>query len=339
MGETPPVVYVLHGEDEYGITQFVSSIVDKLGDPAMAGMNTARLDGRSTSVEELETAAKTLPFLGSRRIVIVTNPLARLTSPTARNRFKSILDQVPAPVALVLVEYKLLTLEKDRKKENYHWLEKWAQQAGPRVLARAFPLPAGGAMVRRVQDLAKAAGGQITPSAAELLSTLVGDSPRLADQEIQKLLAYVNYCRPIEPEDVEHLTADQGHGDIFALVDAIGNRDGKQSVNMLHRLLSEQDAISIFGMVVRQFRLLILAREFADEGGQKKDAAQVLKLHPFVADKVLMQARRFTLPDLEAIYRRLLELDDGMKRGEMEGTLALDMLIAGITQPPVHSSR
>ena len=331
MSENPPVVYLLHGDDEYAITQFVAGLLAKLGDSAMAELDTVRLDGRTANLAELETAASTLPFFVKRRLVIVANPTARLNTPASRAKFTSLIERVPPAIALALVEYKLLTEERERKKGKLHWLEEWASQAGERVFLRAFILPQGPAMVKRIQDQAKTAGGSISSPAAELLATLVGDNPRISEQEIQKLLAYVNFRRPVDIEDVEHLTADQGHGDVFAMVDAIGNRDGRKAINMLHRLLAEQDALSIFGMVVRQFRLLLLAREFMDEGGQAKDAARVLKLHPYVAEKVSLQARRFDISSLEAIYRRLLELDEAMKTGEIEGSLALDTLIASIT--------
>jgi len=42
-----PVVYILHGDDEYAIAQFLASIEEKMGDPASAQMNITRIDGRS----------------------------------------------------------------------------------------------------------------------------------------------------------------------------------------------------------------------------------------------------------------------------------------------------
>jgi DNA polymerase III subunit delta len=234
-------------------------------------------------------------------------------------------------VAVVLVEYKMLTDNRDRRKGKLHWLETWGKEAGPRVLVRPFPLPQGPAMVRRIQDQAKAAGGQITGPAADLLASLIGDNPRLGDQEIQKLLAYCNYRRPVDVEDVEALTAAQGQVDIFAMVDAVGNRNGILAIHLLHRLLAVQDALSIFGMVVRQFRLLLMLREFMDAGGQLKEAPKALNQPVFVIEKLSGQVRRFDLPTLETIYRHLLVIDEASKNGEMEAGLALDALITGIT--------
>jgi DNA polymerase-3 subunit delta len=153
----------------------------------------------------------------------------------------------------------------------------------------------------------------------------------LADLEIHKLLAYVNYKRPVEPDDVELLTADVGQGNIFAMVDALGNQNGRLAQGMLHRLLEQQDPISIFGMVVRQFRLLLLTREILDGGENMGDIARLLKVPPFVADKLVSQARRFSAPVLEAIYHRLMEIDEAIKTGKVPGDLALDTLFAALT--------
>jgi DNA polymerase-3 subunit delta len=332
MGENPPVIYLLHGEDEVSITQFITSLLAKLGDPLMMDMNTTRLDGRVVSLEEVETASSTLPFLARRRVVILSHPLARLSHPASRQKFLDFLGRLPPSVALVLVEPQILTEEKDRKKRKFHWLEKWAQEAGDRVWMRAYPAPQGPALIRRIQELAKAAGGEFRPPAAELLASLVGENLLILGQEVEKLVAYANYRRPVEPEDVEHLTADLGHGDIFVLVDAVGNRDSRKAMNMLHRLLEEAEPLSIFAMIVRQFRLILLAREIVEEGGQSGDIARTLKLHPFVAEKITTQAKQFTMPVLENIYHRLLDMDQWMKSGEMEGPVALDTLIAGITR-------
>jgi DNA polymerase III delta subunit len=56
----------------------------------------------------------------------------------------------------------------------------------------------------------------------------------------------------------------------------------------------------------------------------------LLKLHPYVAGKIMVQARRFSLPDLEAIYRQLLTIDIATKSSQMDADLSLDLLIADL---------
>ncbi|MEJ2265115.1 MAG: DNA polymerase III subunit delta [Anaerolineales bacterium] len=328
MAKEPPVVYLLHGEDEFAIAQFIAEIKAKLGDPSVIEMNVTHLDGRSLSFNELVTATSAMPFLARRRLAILTHPLAYTRNPAARQRFLDYLETIPSTTALVLVEYHALTNDRDRRQGQLHWLEEWAQQSGERVYLRLFNLPTGPGVARWIQERAKQVGGQFSYQAAGVLSSLVGEDSRLADQEIQKLLTYVNFQRPVEPDDVEHLTALSMQGDIFAMVDALGNRNARVAMSMLHRLLETEDPLRILGMVVRQFRLLLLAREILDRGGGESDVARQIHIHPYVAKKVTAQARHLVLPALEGIYRSLLGLDLAIKTGQMDASLSLDMFIA-----------
>jgi DNA polymerase III subunit delta len=330
MTKPAPVVYLLHGEDEFSIAQFIHDIEDKLGDPASAAMNINRFDGRSAGVDDLASVAFIMPFLTSRRLVIFTNPTTRLTAPAARKKFTDFLEKIPATTALVLVEYKLLTEERDRRRNKINWLEKWADEAGEGVLKRAFTITQA-QMSRWIQDRAKIAGGRFSPQGAQALADLVGEDARVADQEIHKLLTYVNYVRPVEPEDVQMLTSNFRQADIFAMVDALGSQDGQKAFAMLQRLLEEDEPLSIFGMVIRQFRLLLLARDVLDRGGRPEDVARDLKIGSFVVDKLIPQARRFNLPELEQVYHTLLEMDEAIKSSQMDGGLALDTFAAALT--------
>jgi DNA polymerase-3 subunit delta len=331
-----PVIYLLNGDDEFAIAEFLGEIVHKMGDPALAELNTTRLDGRTYNLDELPQVTNAAPFLTKRRLVILTNPTTRLTSEPLRNKFCGLLEKIPDSTAFVLVENQVLT---DRRKSTnkVHWLESWANQHQERALVKLFLLPRGPEMVRWIQAKAKEAGGQFTVPAAQQLVQLVGEEPRQVDQEIEKLLAYVNYKRPVELDDVQAMTADTAEGDIFYLVDAIGHRNSKQALSMLQRLLEEQEAISIFGMVVRQFRLLLQVREQMDAGRSPDETARAVGIHPFVAKKLTDQARSFTLPVLEAIYHHLLDLDHASKTGKIDGELALQTLIidlAGVNPHP-----
>jgi DNA polymerase-3 subunit delta len=330
MSAPTPSIYLLHGDDEFAISQQLADFEQKLGDPALADLNTTRLDGRTTQTEDLFSFTGALPFLAKRRLVVLSHPTAGIKLPAAREKFLSTLERTPPTTALVLVEYHELINESDKKKD--HWLVKWAREHDELVYIKLMQPPKGPELVQWVQSRAKTAGGQITPRAAQSLLQLVGEDPRLLSQEIEKCLAYANYHRPVEYDDVLAVTADTAEGNIFTLVDALGNRDQKKAMAMLQRLLDEQDAIFIFGMVTRQFRLLIQVREMLDEGKSTHEMVQSLKPTPqFVIDKLSGQARRFSMDTLEAIYHRLLDLDEASKSGKIEAELALQILITEVS--------
>src|SRR5512147_2836430 len=96
MGASEPVVYLLHGDDEYAISRFVTGLEASLGDAATASMNITRLDGRTFNLDNLYAVTSALPFLAARRLVILTHPSERLkSSPAAQQKFLSQLEKVP----------------------------------------------------------------------------------------------------------------------------------------------------------------------------------------------------------------------------------------------------
>lgn len=331
MAETPPIVYILHGEDEYAISQQVKELETHLGDPANAALNTTRIEGGAFRLDDLISVTSAMPFLARRRLVILNKVLGKVDqSPAGRKKFLEMLEKIPPTTALVVVEDHTLKSSKEGKKDDPHWLEAWAKKEPQRAFVRQFPLPKGSEWNKRIQERARVAGGQFSVRAAELLYVLVDGDLRLADQEVQKLIAYVNYSRPVDVDDVQAVTADVGQGDIFALVDAMGSRDGKKALQMLNRLLEYQDYLSIFGMVVRQFRLMIQTRAILDEGGGKQDIWPRVIKSSFLADKLIAQARRFSMDDLKQIYHKLLNIDEAHKTSQTPGELGLEILVTSL---------
>ena len=331
MTESKPVVYIFHGDDEFATAQALAGIKSQMGDPSTTEMNTTILDGRALNPDELVRSTRAMPFLAERRLVVLTDPLGSLASSKAREKFKNILENVPSSTALVIQISKPLVDPRDRRKGKTHWLEKWGSTQQGKVFLREFALPKGPQMANWIRAQAKERGGDFSHPAAALLGSFVGDNPRLATQEIEKLLAYVDYQRPIEPDDVEYLVAYAGETSVFDMVDALGARDGREAQRLLHRLLEGDDTLQLLGMVVRQFRLLLLTRELLDAGYRDSEIATAIKSPPFVVRKLMGQVRNFSLPQLEAIYHKLLDIDEAIKTGQTDGDIALDTFIAALS--------
>ena len=73
--------------------------------------------------------------------------------------------------------------------------------------AREFRLPTSDKLRQWITDRVEKKGGKIEASAAEELAAFVGSDLRLLDQELDKLVAYVDRARPITKADI-HLLVD-----------------------------------------------------------------------------------------------------------------------------------
>ena len=318
-------ILFLYGNDEFAITRRLAEFGSIFTDPTSAGMNTARLDARTMTEDELNNAVNAMPFLAGQRLVLLANPSARYNKPETRRKFLEFIGKIPDSTRLVM--YEVI----DPREAGNHWLNKWAEKSG-RAQAQSFMLPRPREMGGWVMDETKKQKGQIERDAAVKLAEMVGADTRQAAQEISKLLAYVNWSRPVRIGDVEAVSIATAEPDIFAMVDALAMGNGKSAQKLLHRLLEGEEAFGVWGMMVRQFRLLLLAREVLDRRGGVNEVAAALGVHPFVAEKVTGQARRFSLTSLEKIYHKLLEIDEAAKTGQVTLDLAMEMLVVELTE-------
>jgi len=320
-----PNVHFLYGNDEFAITRRLKEFEADFPDSTSADMNTARLDARTMSENDLNTAVNAMPFLAPRRLVTLANPSGKYSNSSQRKKFKEFIEKVPETAHLVIHE----TMEP--RDVNKHWLVNWSGKNSQIVKTQAFMLPRPWEMTGWIVNETKSQGGEIEAPAAAKLAEMVGVNTRQAGQEIAKLLAYVNWERQVRVQDVEAVSIVTAQESIFDFVDALSTGDSRSAQRLLHRLLENEDAFSLWGMVIRQFRLLLLAREVLDARGGKDEVARALGVHPFVAEKTTGQAHAFTLAVLERIYHKLLEIDEGAKTGQFSLDLALDMLVVELT--------
>ena len=330
MSRSAPTFYVLHGPDEFTSRAQLQAMRAQMGAAGTAELNITVFDGKNTTAADVLAAARAIPFLSDKRLIIVEGMLSWLTrrgaGQAARDDLATLaegLADLPPWARVVFVESVTLP--------DGNPVLKLARTA-PGGFHKTFDPPRNQASAARwIADHARSAyGAEIAPEAAAALAAVTGDDLRAADSELSKLATYTGGERPIGEEDVALLTPYVAEASIFEMVDALGRRDGATATRLLHRLLDDGEPLPIFGMIVRQFRLLIMAREFLNEGGSPRQAGSALGVHSFVGEKVAAQARAFTQEHLEAIYRHLLDTDVAIKTGKVDAGLALDLLIAGI---------
>ncbi len=331
--------YILHGDNEFEISERVADFKQKIGDEAMRDLNVTMLDGRKTTLGEIQHAADAIPFLADKRLVIVEGLLTRLASrkakdgdetvpsATAKDFLSGLIEYVPClpeTTRLVFVEFQLLNPR--------HQLIKLAEQQKGRMVIECRQ-PAVTELPRWIIERAKKQGGSIEPEAAQRLTSLVGGDLRRLNSEINKLITYVDAQRSIAEKDVLLLVSDASTSSVFDLVDALGKRDGQRAAHELHHLLDQgENPLGLLAMIVRQYRLLILVKELQTRNLPPDGMAKELGQHPFVIKKLNEQARNYRdIGQLEAIYRRLLDIETEIKTGQTSDVLALDLLVAGVT--------
>jgi DNA polymerase-3 subunit delta len=331
--------YILHGDNEFEISERLADFKEKIGDESMRDLNITVLDGRKTTLSEVQHAADAVPFLADKRLVIIDGLLTRLASRKAKDSIdeatssgaakdflNGLIDYVPRlpeTTRLVFAEFQPLSPK--------HQLIKLAEQQQGKTVIECQQ-PQASELPRWILDRTKKRGGSIEPAAASRLAALIGGDLRRLDSELTKLITYVNAQRSITETDVNLLVSDASTSSVFDLVDALGKRDGKRAAHELHHLLDQgENPLGLLAMIVRQYRLLILVKELQARNLLPDAMAKELGQHPFVIKKLNEQARNYQdITQLETIYRRLLEIETEIKIGQTSDVLALDLLVAGV---------
>lgn len=323
-------IIILRGDDETAIHAQISGIIQSLGSSEMAEMNISRLDGKTCSFDELVNTVMAIPFFVPRRLVILTNPLAKLDSKRggvseesgdkkgdAREKFLNFLSEIPETTLLVLViedhqKWKAGELRWEVLGDR-HFLIKWLTSHQDKVKVVEVSLPQEREMPGWITRKAHELNGRIASPAAIELAQAVGRDTLLAEKELDKLILYAN-GREITVEDVMKLSTSVVSAKIWDLTDAIGGKDSRKASLIFHQLLETLDVrTEIFPMITTHIRTMLQAKEILASGGSVTDLIRDLRLMEFQARKVLNQVSLFSLERLLQAYRRLMEIDEESK--------------------------
>jgi len=262
-------------------------------DLATSGLDPARIAG----------AARTLPVLAPRRLVLVRGLEER--------RAARFVDEVLPAYLERPSETTCLILDAGKVDKRLRWVKRIAELGEVRTCSA----PTRPAELRSwIEERIEAIGKRPGPGAAAALFEAVGaDLDRLAS-EIEKLALYAGDREQIRSEDVAELTADLRELALYEITDAVGNRRREDALRTLVRLLGQGEApLAILAALANHFRMLLRASDC--EPLAARQVQQKLGIHPFRAEKLVEQLRRFDVPRLLRCLDAVRRTDEALKGG------------------------
>lgn len=329
--------------DEFLLGKRLSQLKQAIGDPEMASLNIAELDGARSDASDILYHVGALPFLTDRRLIIVREFLSNLESRlgtakspnrAAQAEARQILEALADPGLsndLVFIDDKL-----DKRRAIWRGLDGLAgldRLSKDGLLAiEELATPNPRALPAWIAGTARQDGIDIAGQAVQMLATYVGADLRRLTLELDKLRSYAA-GRSITPDDVQRLVSDTSEALIWDLTDAIGQRDGRKAMRALYALRrSDASPFYLLTMITRQYRIMIKVKDETSRGpGNEYDIAGRVGESPFPVKKAMAQSRNYALPQLEGILDRLLSADFAMKTGADPNT-EIDILVAELTQ-------
>jgi DNA polymerase-3 subunit delta len=319
------VIIFIYGDDALRVKERAEDMRQKFAekfDPT--GMNVDEFVVRDSFDAERGTvigAAQASPFLSEKRMVVVRGLVSSLKKAEARPWVEGF-TRVPSSTILIFAD--AVASSALEKSEIFK-----ALKDTPDVHAYPLPQLEGGELTTWAMSRAKLHGAILMPAMLSALLSRTGSDSWRIDAELQKLAAYAN-GRPIDQKMITDLVRVESEADIFAFMDALSSG---QSARALGKLAEEREAggdeFQLFGMLLRQIRLLMQARDVLDRNpkAMKQEFADALSVHPFVAQKLLNEVRSWSPAKLESLHGLAFKLDKSMKTG-LAPDISVDRLVS-----------
>ncbi len=314
------MIIFLYGEDSFRAKEKLNKFKEKfIAEIDKSAVNLIELDGEKITLGELNKAVATQSFLSKKRMIIIKDILKQ-------NK----VQQTEVLELLKKGKYRegqdnniiiFLDVKADKRSALFKYLKgsKFSEE---------FVKLKDNELAKWIQQRVVKLGGKIDVKNAFYLAERSDGNLWALASEINKLVAQKGK-KGINQEDINQSYLIQIDDNIFSLTDAVGLRNKKLALKLIDDQLSAGvNEIYLLTMIIRQFRILLQIRVELDQGhGNYREIAKELEIHPFVVQKALAQASKYKLDDLKNIYKRLLDIDIRLKRGE-SGRLVLETFIA-----------
>ncbi len=296
----PGPLYGVFGQEAFLLDQALGEFINSPAFAANPSLNQERFLAAETPPNKVLDSANTLPFLGSRRLVLVQGIDAWKAE--ALNQFLDYFNNPAPSTCLVFSAAKLDARSRFAKalqdKGKVHTVRKPYPRELPAWLA----------------GRAKLRGKNLTPAAAGLLMELGDIGLMELDREVEKICLFVGNQKEITPGIIKTVTTQGRLFSVFDLTNAIAKSELARALSALGHLLAMNEApLAILGMITRLFRQLSQVRQILDEGGIEAQVQQSLRTPPQVTADLIKRARKESQGRLSAYLEVILATDLALK--------------------------
>ena len=257
-------------------------------------MGLQRFDGEEAEYDQIREALESLPFLASKKLVVLRNPGA---NKEFIDKYEKLLLGLPETTDVVIHEPKL-----DKRSGYYKFLKKKTEY-------KELAEPDEQGLIRWLTDQARAKDGKLSASDARYLIDRLGLNQQLLSNEIAKLLTY---SPNVTRDTIDLLTDPTPQSTVFQLLDAAFAGNSKRVLAIYQEQRAGKiEPIAIIGMLAWQLHILSLVVT----SGQRSDSeiAKDAKINPYVLRKSRQIAKDLSLPKVKQLINQLLSLDIKLK--------------------------
>jgi DNA polymerase III subunit delta len=192
-----------------------------------------------------------------------------------------------------------------------------------------FEAPKAREMPRALVAEAKQLGFALDPAAARMLVDRMGANPQRLRNELERLVLWAGEGGEVAAADLDAMIADTSEAAVWALSDALLERDPAAALRIAERLISQGENVTglIYGLASR-LRKACAAAAMLEEGVPPAQVESKLGMHPYAAKQLVRRLQGVEAGELREATIALADLEVWCRGGadygdELALTLAL----------------
>lgn len=318
-GDLRPV-YLFTGDERYLLDRAVRALRDAALKGAVADFNEDAFLADEAGIDKVLGAARTMPMMADRRFVLVRQ-VERWDQGEAQ-ALEKLAKYVETPSPSTCVALVATKLDARRK------LSQMAKKQGFGVVCDTVPdekLPAF------VEARAKERGVTIRPDVSRFVATIAGPDLATLVDAVERLSLYVGKGGEVTEDAVADIVVKVRETSAFSLVDAVGRRDRKKALSLLHEVLDEREGPKLLGLFAWSVRQLLKFKAATEAGEAPEDAAKSAGAPPFKARELAAQVRSIPRAELERWLVLLSEADLELKGGKRTTRAVFETLVLDLS--------
>lgn len=324
--EGPSPVYLLHGDDGRGIERALSDIVAAALADGEDEFNSDWFSGRESSAGEVAAAARMLPMMADRRLVVLKRA-DEIKGPSRGPLLEYLEDPSPMTV-LVMTGPGLQVSGSSAKKDD----KKLLAAAGKAGVTIEFQRPKARQLPALVEAMARERGKTADREAVRALIDLAGAETFGLEQEVEKVSLYIGGRKRITADDVLKAVADIKEAGIFEFTDAIGAKNVEEALRIFGKMREQgNEPLMLLGMLARHFRIIWQLQALTSSGMSHTEIARKLRLNEWIMkNNYIPQLNKFPPGDTGRIMKSLADLDIKMKSTRADRDLLFEKEVIGL---------
>ncbi|MBE6139237.1 MAG: DNA polymerase III subunit delta [Firmicutes bacterium] len=309
--------YLLYGKELFLIDKEVKNIINKNN---IEEINISKYDLELNSLNEILDDANTVSLFSNNKLIIVEN--AYIFSRTQNKKIDNV--EILEDYLKNKSDTIIIFINNNEKIDSVKKIVKLIKEKG--IIKEFNPLKNINSTVKNMFENYK-----ISDSTINLLVDRVGNNLELIYQEVEKLKIYKIDDKTITNKDIEDIVVENINIDIFKFVDDIINKNKKGAIKTYKELLKlNEEPIKIVALLASKFRLMYQASILAKKGYTEENISEILKVHKYPVHLAILSGYKYSSEILLKYLNDLADLDIGIKTGEKDKELALELFILSL---------